>query len=154
MVFTITVALRHNLPMSNSTFLTAGQAAKQTGVSKPTISRAIAEGRMSASRREDGSWGIDPAELMRWKESYGHRHPQPLQTETPAATPETTVLQVENARVTAELNGVKALLDAERQRAETAERDRDRWHSAFLTLPKPEAQPQKKRGLFGWGGGG
>lgn len=133
--------------MSNATFLTAGQAAKQTGVSKPTISRAIAEGRLSASRREDGSWGIDPAELMRWKESYGHRHTQSNQSATPSATPETIPLQVENARVTAELAGVKALLDAERQRAETAERDRDRWHSAFLALPKPQAQ---RAGLFGW----
>lgn len=133
--------------MSNATFLTAGQAAKQTGVSKPTISRAIAEGRLSASRREDGSWGIDPAELMRWKESYGHRHTQPNQSETPSATPETVSLQVENARVTAELAGVKALLDAERQRAETAERDRDRWHAAFLALPKPE---EPRKGLFGW----
>jgi len=133
--------------MSNATFLTAGQAAKQVGVSKPTISRAITEGRLSASRREDGSWGIDPAELMRWKESYGHRHTQPNQSATPSVTPETTLLQVENARVTAELSGVKALLDAERQRAETAERDRDRWHSAFLALPKPEVP---RSVLFGW----
>ncbi|KAB2910934.1 MAG: helix-turn-helix domain-containing protein [Hyphomicrobiaceae bacterium] len=133
--------------MSNATYLTAGQAAKQTGVSKPTISRAIAEGRLSASRREDGSWGIDPAELMRWKESYGHRHTPPNQSATPPTTPEATLLQVENARVTAELSGVKALLDAERQRAETAERDRDRWHSAFLALPRPE---EPRSGLFGW----
>lgn len=133
--------------MSNATYLTAGQAAKQTGVSKPTISRAIAEGRLSASRREDGSWGIDPAELMRWKESYGHRHTQLSQPATPTVTPDNTVLQVENARVTAELAGVRALLDAERQRADTAERDRDRWHAAFLSLPKPEAVD---RGLFGW----
>jgi excisionase family DNA binding protein len=138
---------RHNVSMSNTMFLSAGQAAKQVGVSKPTISRAITEGRLSASRREDGSWGIDPAELMRWKESYGHRHPQMSQSATPSETPETPPLQVEHARVTAELAGVKALLDAERQRAETAERDRDRWHAAFLSLPKPHEE--KARGLFG-----
>jgi excisionase family DNA binding protein len=134
--------------MSNASFLSAGQAAKQTGVSKPTISRAIAEGRLSASRREDGSWGIDPAELMRWKESYGHRHPQPSQFATPSETPETPPLLIENARVTAELAGVRALLDAERQRADTAERDRDRWHAAFLSLPKP--QEVSGGGLLGW----
>lgn len=133
--------------MSNVTFLTAGQAAKQTGVSKPTISRAIAEGRLSASRREDGSWGIDPAELMRWKESYGHRHTHAIQSETPSVTPETVQLQVEHARVTAEMAGMRSLLDAERQRAETAERDRDRWHAAFLALPRPE---EPRRGIFGW----
>lgn len=134
--------------MSNVTFLTAGQAAKHTGVSKPTISRAIAEGRLSASRREDGSWGIDPAELMRWKESYGHRHGTASQSATLPDTPETPLLQIDNARLGAELAGMKALLDAERQRADTAERDRDRWHAAFLSLPKPE--PTTGGGLLGW----
>lgn len=142
--------------MSNATYLTAGQAAKQTGVSKPTISRAIAEGRLSAARREDGSWGIDPAELMRWKDSYGHRHTNTNQSATPIETHETPTLQIENARIAAELVGARALLEAERQRAETAERDRDRWHAAFLSLPKPtptpepKPEPEKARGgLFG-----
>lgn len=57
-------------------------------------------------------------------------------------TPEMGVLHVSNARLEAELAGVRALLDAERQRAETAERDRDRWHAAFLSLPKPVNAPQ------------
>ena len=135
--------------MSNMTFLSAGQAAKQTGVSKPTISRAIADGRLSATRREDGSFGIDPAELMRWKECYGHRHTQMNQSATPTDTSDTPVLQVENARIVAELAGIRALFDAERQRADTAERDRDCWHAAFLSLPKPENN-SSGGGLFGW----
>lgn len=134
--------------MSNATFLSAGQAAKQTGVSKPTISRAITEGRLSANRREDGSWAIDPAELLRWKEAYSHRHTQESQIATPDETPATPVLQVENARIAAELEGTRALLDAERARADTAERDRDRWHAAFLSLPKPAAK--EKGGLLSW----
>ena len=84
---------------------------------------------------------------MRWKESYGHRHTQPSQSATPPEPPETPRLQIENARVTAELAGVKALLDAERVRADTAERDRDRWHAAFLSLPKPEP---RSGGMFSW----
>ena len=135
--------------MSNGVLLSAGMAAKQTGVSKPTISRSIADGRLSATRREDGSWGIDPAELMRWKECYSHRHTQMNQSVTPSEPTETPLLQVENARISAELAGMRSLLDAERQRADTAERDRDRWHAAFLSLPKPEAQ-QDRGGLFGW----
>lgn len=133
--------------MSNVTFLSAGQAAKHTGVSKPTISRAIADGRLSAVRREDGSWGIDPSELMRWKESYGHRHGTMSQSATLPETHETPLLQVENARLIAELDGARALLDAEKLRAETAERDRDRWHAAFLSLPKPDLG---RSGAFGW----
>jgi Helix-turn-helix domain len=44
---------------------TLGQAARAAGVSKTTIQRAIKSGRLSASRQEDGSYVIDPAELHR-----------------------------------------------------------------------------------------
>lgn len=44
---------------------TLGQAAKATGLSKPTISEAIKKGKISAVRNENGSFAIDPAELHR-----------------------------------------------------------------------------------------
>ncbi len=44
---------------------TLGQAAKATGTSKPTLSRAIKSGRLSAQKQPDGSFLIDPAELHR-----------------------------------------------------------------------------------------
>jgi chromosome segregation ATPase len=44
---------------------TLGQAARAADVSKTTIQRAIKSGRLSASRQEDGSYVIDPAELHR-----------------------------------------------------------------------------------------
>jgi excisionase family DNA binding protein len=53
--------------------LTLGQAAKQVGVSKPTLSKAISTGKLSTTRREDGSFAIDPAELCRYVEANGHR---------------------------------------------------------------------------------
>ena len=46
-------------------FYTLGQAAKATGTSKPTLSRAIKSGRISATKQPDGSFIIDPAELHR-----------------------------------------------------------------------------------------
>ena len=45
--------------------LTLGQAAKATGKSKSTLTRAIKAGRLSAQKGEDGSYAIDPAELSR-----------------------------------------------------------------------------------------
>ena len=42
-----------------------GEAAKEIGVSKATVQRAIKSGRLSATRRDDGSYDIDPAELRR-----------------------------------------------------------------------------------------
>jgi hypothetical protein len=48
-----------------------GQAARATGKAKPTIARAIQTGRISASRSDDGSWAIEPAELHRVYPSAG-----------------------------------------------------------------------------------
>jgi hypothetical protein len=45
--------------------LSLGQAAKVTGLGKTTLTRAIKAGRLSATRREDGSYAIDPSELSR-----------------------------------------------------------------------------------------
>ena len=42
-----------------------GQAAKAAGRSKTTIHRAIASGRLSASRTDHGDYSIDPSELAR-----------------------------------------------------------------------------------------
>ena len=45
--------------------LSLSTAAKETGVSKSTLSRAIKSGRLSAERSHDGSYRIEPAELFR-----------------------------------------------------------------------------------------
>ena len=44
---------------------TLGEAAREVGMAKSAISRAIKTGRLSATRQEDGSYAIDPAELFR-----------------------------------------------------------------------------------------
>lgn len=44
---------------------TMGEAARAAGVSKASIGRAIKSGRLSAGRRDDGNYSIDPAELAR-----------------------------------------------------------------------------------------
>jgi len=47
------------------TYLTLGEAEKEVGVTKSTLSRAIKDGRLSANRNEHGHFQIDPAELFR-----------------------------------------------------------------------------------------
>ena len=51
--------------MRNRMSYTLGEAAKVTGKNKTTIQRAIKDGKLSATRNEDGSYSIDPAELHR-----------------------------------------------------------------------------------------
>lgn len=45
--------------------LTVAQAATLIGKSKSTLTRAIKSGRLSAIRKDDGSFALDPAELHR-----------------------------------------------------------------------------------------
>ena len=45
--------------------LTLGEASKLTGKSKPTISKAIKDGRISAKQRADKSYQIEVSELIR-----------------------------------------------------------------------------------------
>jgi hypothetical protein len=104
--------------------LTLGQASKQVGVSKPTLSKPISTGKLSATRREDGSWAIDPAELCRYVEANGHRfHPATgngSRVETPDDTASAAAVE---AQVEA-LRHVEALL---RQELVDVRIDRDRW---------------------------
>lgn len=74
---------------------TLGQAAKATGISKPTLSRAIKSGKLSGKKQLDGSFLIDPAELHRvyppvaatsndngnMKQSETHSNPSVLQAQ-------------------------------------------------------------------------
>ena len=50
--------------MQQATF-TIGTAAKETGKSKATISREIKKGKLSAKKKEDGSYEIQAVELFR-----------------------------------------------------------------------------------------
>ena len=47
------------------TELSLAQAAMLTGKSKSTLTRAIKSGRMSAVRKADGTFSLDPSELLR-----------------------------------------------------------------------------------------
>jgi predicted site-specific integrase-resolvase len=46
-------------------YLSLGQAAKESGKSKATISKYIKNGKLSVISKEDGSYQIEPSELFR-----------------------------------------------------------------------------------------
>jgi len=108
--------------------LTASQAAKQTGKSIPTITRAIKSGKISAERTGSGGYLIEPSELFRIFQpiTLGYNvTSKKLDYETPS---ETGVLQekikfLENA-----------LLDAKNERDEW----RDQAKRLTIALPAPE----------------
>lgn len=126
--------------------ITLGNAAKQLGISKPTLSKAISKGQLSAAKREDGSFAIDPSELMRWWEGVRHRfHPQPVSdlqaatlsdsngnssngaTGNPVSGNGSDIeVRVQMARLEAELAGIKDLLRVHREQIDDLRGERDK----------------------------
>lgn len=117
---------------------TLGEAAKATGKSKATISKAIKSGRISALKDEAGTFQIDPSELHRV-------YPVTVsseQKETPSNTPRNT----ENDGLVREL---QARLDAAHDRLADKDgvisdlrEDRDKWRqqaTALLADQRPKS---------------
>ena len=116
---------------------TLGEAARQCGVAKGTISKAIKTGKLSATRREDGSWKIDNAELARYLEANGHRfRSDTVEPGRPETGGETT------AATDALVADLRAVIADLRQ-------DRDHWREQAqrlaLSAPKPEEKPMSFR---------
>jgi hypothetical protein len=74
---------------------TMGEAVRACGKSKPAIAKAIRTGRISATRADDGSYRIDPAELHRVYPVAGQLFDPGKRGDTPADSPVDTGLLVE-----------------------------------------------------------
>lgn len=102
--------------------LSLSQAAKLTGKSKSTINRAIKTGKLSATRHEDGSYSIDPAELSRTFDV------EPLNgAKRHDADPDGT-------RLLERIAALEAMLNREREISDDLKEDRDRWRQQATSL--------------------
>jgi excisionase family DNA binding protein len=138
---------------------TLGEAAKAVGFSKPTLSRAIKNGKLSANRQDDGSYSIDPAELQRWKDANGHRNNAAKRVATHVKTPETpyetSALQAEVEKLRAQVQAdqhergfLEQRIEDLRERAERAERKEDQLHTLLVDL-RPQAAAEPRKGFWG-----
>ena len=113
---------------------TLGEAAKATGKSKSTISKAIKKGRISALKGSNGAYSIDPSEL--------HRVYPVILQETVTIEQEDTYKSPETD--TAKENKIRELdilLKASEQRLEDRgeqlsdiKEDRDKWRQQATAL--------------------
>lgn len=109
---------------------TLGEAAKATGKSKATISKAIKSGRISAVKDESGTFHIDPAEV--------HRVYAPTVSQKQNETPLRSVVNTENDGHIRELkmrleSAHDRLNDKEAVIADLRE-DRDKWRQQATAL--------------------
>lgn len=124
--------------------LTLGQSAKEVGVSKATLSKAVKSGRLSYVSKSTAGYEIDPAELFR---VFPPKPSEPVETER-FATPPATVSSEADQR---EIQLLRQQLDEVRM-------DRDAWREQAqrLALAPPETvaasveRPVEKRSLWPW----
>lgn len=115
---------------------TLGEAAKATGMSKATISKAIKNGRISALKDETGTFKIDPSELHRVYPPTAYSEQKETPTNTHASSDIDGTIRELQARLEA---AHERLSDKETVIADLRE-DRDRWRqqaSALLSDQRP-----------------
>jgi hypothetical protein len=117
---------------------TLGEAARATGKSKATISKAIKSGRVSARKDETGTFHIDPSEL--------HRVYPPTVSSEHKKTPETNS---EKTNIDGTIRELQARLEAAHERLSDKEaviadlkEDRDRWRQQATALLTDQRLPK------------
>jgi excisionase family DNA binding protein len=139
--------------------LTLGQAAKLTGTSKTTLTRAIRAGRLSAIRREDGGYQIDPAELARvytvtpatpeTGAATGDMVHRAIPESDGTATPHDPEVMAQLAALDAEIKGLKALLAEVQANRDELRADRDDWRGRAERLLTDQRPASIWRRMFG-----
>lgn len=102
--------------------LSLSQAAKLTGKSKSTINRSIKSGKISATRHEDGTYSIDPAELSRAFDLEPHERAKRRDAEP------------DGTRLLERIGALEAMLNREREISADLKEDRDRWRQQATAL--------------------
>ena len=135
---------------------TLGEAAKATGISKASISRAINSGRISATKKDDGSFSIEPVELHR---VYPPKSAAPV-TETPFETlrngnadtrngSDSNVLQARLDAALEQLRDRDGTIDDLRRRLDQSDEERREAQARVIGLLAGTGPTESKRGFFG-----
>ncbi len=123
---------------------TLGEAAKATGKSKPTIHRAIKSGKISATKKADGSYAIDPAELHRVYPVLPRDNGEAAELKQSVTPANTEVLRVK-------FEALQQQLAREQELNQDLQRDRDHWRqqaTALLTDQRETVRPERGQGRW------
>lgn len=133
-------------------YLTLGQAAKEVGKSKGTLSKAVKDGKLSVAKKdENGSFQIDPAELFRVfpKQEERNRTGSNEQDATPISPKNSDIEQgngsLERAYVSTIEDLRRRLDDAERRSDRERQEAREEREKLFLLLehkPADKTEPE------------
>jgi hypothetical protein len=103
---------------------TLGEASKQTGKSKSTLSKAVKNGKLSATKLEDGSFSIEPVELFRVFPPQQALNVDIEQSRTPDGTHENSykikILELELQHTREKLEEARGRIEEAKERIEEA----------------------------------
>lgn len=123
-------------------YWSAAESARQCGVSRATIDRAIKAGKLAAEKDDEGAWRISPHALAEAGLNPGKPSPpedaDTLEDTAPVSS-EVHRLTVELARVQADARVFAVERDSERQLREAAERERDLYRRMLEAPPETAA---------------
>ena len=111
--------------------LTLGQAAKQVGKSKPTISKAIKDGKLSGEKNDNGVYQIEVSELLRVYDAVSET------TEAAAASPApeaSAVSEVEKRFLTEKVADLEARLTEMKDERDTAQKEAREDRARMMAL--------------------
>ena len=142
--------------MGEQAIFSLGQAAKAAEVSKGTISKALASGRMSYRSKENGQYQIDAAELFR---VFPRKQPETVEIErleTLRETDETPMLRARLEAAEARLRDKDGVIDDLRRRLDAEAEERRKLTALLMDQRKPEpaavspGKPVEGRWLRAW----
>ena len=111
---------------------TLGEAAKETGKSKSTLSKAVKTGKISATKLDDGSFSIEPVELFRVFPRVNTATVEVEQSRTPDETHENSY----------KIKLLELELQHAREKIDELREDREHWRTqANRLLNGPTTQP-------------
>jgi predicted site-specific integrase-resolvase len=131
-------------------YLSLGQAAKESGKSKATISKYIKNGKLSVASKEDGSYQIDPSELFRVFPIDEHKTGANEQSQTHKETPVNSALQREIELLRERLTDKDGVIDDLRHRLdeESAERRKLTMILSDMREKPPEKPTEARKGFL------
>ena len=130
---------------------TLGEAAKATGKSKAAISRAIKNHRISATKQDDGSFKIDPAELHRvYPPASAEQDNQPL-TVNVGTTATIREIQAKLDAATERLADKDAVIDDLRQRLDREGEERRQAQAQLTALLTDQRETPPRRSWWRFG---
>ena len=128
--------------MTIGKYLTLGEASKETGVQKSTLSKALKSGKLSYVEKTSAGYKIEPSELFRIYPRKPRRTVSDTvvseRLDTPEINPDFIRLQVEVEQL--------------RERLTETQEQRDKWQTQAmqLALPKPETETAGQGSVTRW----